>query len=200
MRQEARSRSPRSYPGDPPDGEDAALIASIVAGNLAALGVLYGRYHDDLRRYVLRRVVRSHEADDIVHDVFLTVPRAGAFFDGRSSALPFLMGIAGQVLRERGRQQARWLRVIASLRGTLVRVVSRTPEDAAGEARQIERVEAAVAELSEEKRMVLLMIEREAMSGEEVAAALGIPVATVWTRLHYARAELRGALAERRRR
>jgi RNA polymerase sigma-70 factor (ECF subfamily) len=38
------------------------------------------------------------------------------------------------------------------------------------------------------------------MSGEEVAAALGITVATVWTRVHYARAEVRGAHAERRRR
>jgi RNA polymerase sigma-70 factor (ECF subfamily) len=170
-----------------------------VAGNLAALGVLYDRYHDDLRQYVLRRAVWSHEADDVVHDVFLKVPRAGVFFDGRSSARPFLMGIANQVLRERGRKQARFLRAIASLRETLVRVVSRTPEDAADDARQIERIQAAVADLSEEKRIVLLMIEREAMSGEEVAAALGITVATVWTRVHYARAEVRGALAERRR-
>jgi RNA polymerase sigma-70 factor (ECF subfamily) len=41
------------------------------------------------------------------------------------------------------------------------------------------------------------MVESEGLSGEEVAAALGIPAATVWTRLHYARLDLRRTLAKR---
>jgi RNA polymerase sigma-70 factor (ECF subfamily) len=194
----ARARGPEARPRDPPAGEDAELIARTVDGNLAALGVLYDRHHEALRRYVLRHTASSHEADDVVHDVFLTVPRAGAIFDGRSSALPFLTGIANQVMRERGRKRARLLRVLRSFSDILARVVSRTPEDATDDAREVERLLHAIAALSEEKRTVLLMMEREGLSGEEIAAALGIPVATVWTRLHYARAELRSALENRR--
>jgi RNA polymerase sigma-70 factor (ECF subfamily) len=57
------------------------------------------------------------------------------------------------------------------------------------------RFDAALAKLTEEKRLVFLMVEREGLSGEEVARALEIPVNTVWTRLHHARNELRRALA-----
>jgi RNA polymerase sigma-70 factor (ECF subfamily) len=187
---------PGAAPASIPD--DAELIARVVAGNLAALGALYDRYHEDVRRHVLRRTVYSDEADDIVHDVFLTVTRAGATFDGRQSALPFLLGIANQVARERSRKRARFLRVLSSFGQTLSRVVSRTPEDAASDAREVEHLHDAIAALSEEKRSVLLMVEREGLSGDEIAEALGIPVATVWTRLHYARADLRRAIAKRR--
>ena len=40
-----------------------------------------------------------------------------------------------------------------------------------------------------------LLVEREGLSGEEVARALDIPVNTVWTRLHHARNDLRRALS-----
>ncbi len=56
---------------------------------------------------------------------------------------------------------------------------------------------AGLAKLSDEKRLVLLLIELEGLSGDDVARTLGIPVATVWTRLHYARAELREHLKRR---
>ena len=56
---------------------------------------------------------------------------------------------------------------------------------------------AGLARLSEDKRLVLLLIELEGLSGDDVASTLGIPVATVWTRLHYARVELREHLKRR---
>ncbi|APR83011.1 putative RNA polymerase ECF-subfamily sigma factor [Minicystis rosea] len=178
--------------------DDAELIARIVAGNLAALGVLYDRYQDDVRRFVLRSTMRTADADDIVQEAFLAVQRAGASYDGRPCARPFLIGIAAQIARARFRKRARFLRMLGSLKETVTRAVMRTPEDAASEAREIETVSRALLRMSEEKRTVLLMIEREGLSGEEVAAALDIPVATVWTRLHYARAEVRRALARKR--
>ena len=48
--------------------------------------------------------------------------------------------------------------------------------------------------ISEPKRIALLMAEVEEMTCPEIAAALQIPVGTVWTRLHSARRELRDAL------
>ena len=55
-------------------------------------------------------------------------------------------------------------------------------------------VERALRLISEAKRITLLMAEVEEMSCPEIAAALGIPIGTVWTRLHAARRELRAAL------
>jgi RNA polymerase sigma-70 factor (ECF subfamily) len=48
--------------------------------------------------------------------------------------------------------------------------------------------------VSPKKRVVYLMHEVEGLSGQEIALALEIPVATVWTRLHHARKELLKAL------
>jgi RNA polymerase sigma-70 factor (ECF subfamily) len=76
-------------------------------------------------------------------------------------------------------------------------VTERTPEDEAVQADDAARVTRALSRLTAEKRLVVLMIEREGMTGEEVAGALGIPLGTVWTRLHHARAELRRSLKRR---
>ena len=54
----------------------------------------------------------------------------------------------------------------------------------------------ALASLSEKKREVVVLVTIEGMSGEEVAALLGIPVATVWTRLHHARREMSARMLE----
>jgi RNA polymerase sigma-70 factor (ECF subfamily) len=45
----------------------------------------------------------------------------------------------------------------------------------------------------------LLMSEVEGLTAEEIATALGIPVGTVWTRLHHARRDLRNGLERGRR-
>jgi RNA polymerase sigma factor (sigma-70 family) len=71
-----------------------------------------------------------------------------------------------------------------------------TPESSAAGTEEMRRFEAALGSLSDDKRLVFLLVEREGLSGEEVAASLEIPVNTVWTRLHHARAELRRACAD----
>jgi RNA polymerase sigma-70 factor (ECF subfamily) len=50
--------------------------------------------------------------------------------------------------------------------------------------------------LSETKRVTFLMAEVERFSCAEIAVAFGVPIGTVWTRLHAARRELREALEE----
>jgi RNA polymerase sigma-70 factor (ECF subfamily) len=52
----------------------------------------------------------------------------------------------------------------------------------------------ALERLSEPKRIVLLLAETEGLSSDDIAAALHIPVGTVWTRLHHARRDLRRLL------
>jgi RNA polymerase sigma-70 factor (ECF subfamily) len=56
----------------------------------------------------------------------------------------------------------------------------------------------ALHSLTPQKRVVIVMAEVEGLSGPEIAQALDIPLGTVWTRLHHARAELRKQLSRRR--
>ena len=52
------------------------------------------------------------------------------------------------------------------------------------------------AALSEKKREAFVLVTLEGLSGEEAAQALGVPVNTLWTRLHHARLELSAAIGE----
>ena len=178
---------------------DAELMKQLANGDLQSLGVLYDRYHEDIGRFVKRNVGPT-DCGDIVHDVFLTLVRTAQAYDGRPNARPFLIGIAAQLVRQKRQRFARIARALAGFAAILVGSTRRTPEDAASNAQLMTAFKAALSTLSEEKRLVFLMIEAEGLCGNEVAEALGIPVATVWTRLHYARCELREAILQGRQR
>ena len=57
-------------------------------------------------------------------------------------------------------------------------------------------LERGLGELSDAKRVVLILAEVEGYTCEEIAGMLRVPVGTVWTRLHHARKELRAFYGE----
>ena len=73
----------------------------------------------------------------------------------------------------------------------------RTPEHDADRRDARRTVYAALERLSDKKRTVFILFELEGLRGEEIALALGIPLRTVWTRLHHARHEFEAALKRR---
>jgi RNA polymerase sigma factor (sigma-70 family) len=163
-------------------------------GDLSALGALYDRHHEGVRSFVRRATGGAADADDVTQEVFLTLVKIAERYDGRASARPLLLGIAARLVHRRRRGLARWARALAGV-ATAVSPPSPTPEDAASTSEEMRRFDAALARLSDDKRLTLLLIEREGLTGPEVARILDVPVNTVWTRLHYARADLRRALA-----
>jgi RNA polymerase sigma factor (sigma-70 family) len=180
-----------------PEVSDADLMRALAAGELGPLGELYDRYQDDVRQFARRACARPGDADDVVHDTFLTASRAAGTYDGRACARPFLIGIAARLLRTRRRGWARWTEVLGAFVSTQAEAVERTPEDFAASTEKAERLERALSRLTEQKRLVLLMFEHEGLPGEEIARALDIPLGTVWTRLYHARADMRRALKGR---
>jgi len=142
--------------------------------------------------FAARATAGHADADDLVHDAFLTAARIAGRFDGRASARPWLIGIAARLVHRRARGLGRIARLVERFTWTRARAVD---PSAAVEARSALGVVAGVvARMSAGKRVVLLMAELEGMSGPEIAAALDIPLGTVWTRLHHARRELVSAL------
>ncbi len=186
----ARPR-PRSGPAN-----DADAMRAVARGELSALGDLYDAHHHALRQFLRRHTGDRDLAEDLTHETFLTAARVAASFDGRDSARPFLFGIALRLARRRRTLPERWRAALAGLADVLGHGV-RTPEGEVSDAEQFELFEAALMRLSEEKRAVLLLVEREGLACEDAARALGIPVGTVWTRLHHARAELRHVLRKK---
>ncbi len=172
---------------------DGELFATIAAGDLGALGVLFDRYHDDVRQFLFRAAPSGTDVDDLVQETFLTAARIAPAYDGRHSARPFLFGVSAQLLRRRRRTFAR-LRARLEAWSRLPTNDPSTPEESASANEVRERLLRGMDRLSDDRRIVLVMVEWNGMSGAEVAAALDIPVGTVWRRLHEARHELRRSL------
>jgi RNA polymerase sigma-70 factor (ECF subfamily) len=170
---------------------DAALMSRLAAGESGALGELYDRHHERLRRFVARATADAEDVDDLVHATFLAAAKSAGRYDGRASCRPWLIGIAAQLIRRRRQAFGRVLTALSALAG--LRAASVDPRPALHARGDLER---ALAGLSEGKRLTLLMAEVEGLTCPEIAAALRIPVGTVWTRLHAARRELRQALPE----
>jgi RNA polymerase sigma-70 factor (ECF subfamily) len=170
---------------------DAALLARVGDGDLSALGILYDRHHESVRQFVFWATRSDAHADDLTHESFLKLARIAGRYDGRESARPLLVGIASKLVMELRRTTARWTEVLRSFARSSANRASPTPEGTASLSEDMKLFNVALGRLTPEKRLVVLMVEAEGFSGEEVARALDIPVGTVWTRLHYAREELR---------
>ncbi|MFI6513757.1 RNA polymerase sigma factor [Streptosporangium sp. NPDC050855] len=158
-----------------------------------AFADLFDRHAPALRRYVARRL-GSSLADDIVSDAFLTAFRRRHRYDAaHPDARPWLYGITARLIGRHRRTEVRFYRALVRSGVDEIaepyaeRVDDRVAAQQAGLA-------AALAKLSPGDREVLLLVAWADMSYEDVARALDIPVGTVRSRLHRARARTRRAL------
>ena len=154
---------------------------------------VFDRHAAHIHRYLARRVGRE-VADDLVAETFLVAfGKRGRYDGGYRDARPWLYGIATNLVGQHRREEVRrWRRA---------RDLAAGPFDESGRvlgdltARSIRPLLTEVlAELPGRDRDVLLLIACEDLTYEEVARALCIPVGTVRSRLHRARAQLRHRL------
>ncbi|MDT0379856.1 RNA polymerase sigma factor [Streptomyces sp. DSM 42041] len=184
---------------DPPTpyettADDAALIRES-RERPEVFARLYDRHAADIHRYAARRLGDA-VADDITADTFLAAFRHRTRFDtDRSSARPWLYGIAANLIGKHRRTELRALRALARTGIDPVaeswsdRVDSRVTAQAAHRP-----LAAALATLADRDRHVLLLVAWADLSYQEVAEALSIPVGTVRSRLNRARRKVRTAL------
>ena len=176
--------------------DDEELVHQVAQGHLDSLGVLFDRYHQPLRTFLARLQVPAGDLDDLVQSTFLQLPRAAARFERGRSVKGWLFGLATIVVKRHRRTLSRLARKVSALSREPQTRGPRTPADLVAEEESARRARQALADLSRKKREVFVMVVLEKLSGETVAQSLGIPVGTVWTRLHHARRELRQLLGE----
>ena len=173
---------------------DAELISKIAHDDLGALGAIFDRHHKRVARVLARTGVNSADVDDLVQATFLEVPKTARAYDGRDSCAAWLCGIAVRLASRRRRSLGRLLRAWTSFASTAPTTTLVNPENEAASRQELETFAHALAQLAQKKRDAFVMIELEGFSAEEVARAIGANPATVRTRLHHARQELREAM------
>jgi RNA polymerase sigma-70 factor (ECF subfamily) len=172
------------------DESDVDLLARVVRGELGALGELYDRYARDVWRVAFRMVGSAEDAEDVVHQVFMKLPQIAASHDGRANVRSWVLGIAVRIASRHRRSAGRFLKMIASFANAFATTSPADPERQATVRDELHKFELALAKLSTRKRDAFALIEIEGMTSDEAAHALGVPAATVRTRLHHARREL----------
>src|SRR5947208_4993550 len=167
---------------------DEVLIRRIAGGDQLAMQTLFARHRVALYRWLLRLVGDEALAEDLLSEVFLAMWRQADRFEGRSSVSTWLMSIARfKALSARRR------RTEAELDEKIETTVADPANDTEA-ALQVknrgELVREALTHLSPEHREIIDLVYYHEKSVDECAQILGIPAATVKTRMFYARRKL----------
>jgi RNA polymerase sigma factor (sigma-70 family) len=147
-----------------------------------------------LHRY-LRRRVGAALADDLTAETFAVAFARWETFDRSRPLRPWLYGIASNLMHHHWRSERRKLHAYA--RTGLDPIVEEI-DDAVGRAHagaQQRQLAAALADLRDADRDVLLLHAWAELTDAEIASALSLPLGTVKSRLHRTREQLRNRLA-----
>ena len=140
----------------------------------------------------LRRLgVREADVPDVCQEVFVVVHRRLGDFDGSSALRTWIYGICLRTASQY-RRRAPQLREVSE-EDAREQAVLPDQEDVLERRRARDRLDAALLTLDEDKRAVFVLYELEELPMKEVAAVLGCPLQTAYSRLHGARREVEEA-------
>ena len=175
-------------------GDEAALLARLKAGDPRAFEVFVVTHQHRVFSIALRMLGSRAEAEDIAQETFLRAHRAIGEFRGDARLGTWLYGIASRLCLNRLASAPRRLERAGD---TALLHIASPAADAAGvlERGELEAaLQQAIAELPEERRIVVVLRDLEGLAYEEIAEVLGLELNTVRSRLHRARNDLKAKL------
>ncbi len=163
------------------------------ASTAGDLPEIYDQFADDVWTTLQRLGVDDADLDDACQEVFLVVHRKrGEFSDARGTLGGWIYGIASNVAHQFRQRRARRREVSDDV---LREEQSPTgaPDAPMAHREEVARVERLLSALDPDRRDIFVRVEIEEQTCEEVALATGLPIGTVWSRLHRARAQFAAA-------
>lgn len=172
---------------------ESTLVRRCVAGERLAWRRLHRQLYPVARTFLQRMGVLAPDLDDACQDVFLQLFRALPGFRGEAEIKTWLYRLCATVAGRRRQRTDVTQAVLRLLAWRRADPPTCSPGDGGTEARLLEY---ALSRLRHSERLVFVLYELEGLSGKEIAQIVGIPEATVYTKLHYARRTFRAALGE----
>ncbi|MGW3991867.1 RNA polymerase sigma factor [Amycolatopsis sp. NPDC004772] len=168
-------------------------MSSVAGGDQRALRHLYERHSGGMFRLLRRLTSDAGVAEEILQETWLAVWQSAGSFRAESSVRGWLYGVA----RRQAHNRLRRASVVEVDLDEAAAVPDAAPgvEDRVLAGAERSALAAAVTELPEHLREVLVLVLVEDLSYPEVAAALGIPVGTVKSRMSHARRQLGARLS-----
>jgi RNA polymerase sigma-70 factor (ECF subfamily) len=171
-------------------------VVEVPPGPSLEFRAIYERWFSEVSRWIRAMGGPEAEREDLVQDVFLVVHRRLPDFDGQNVA-----GWLYQIARHRVRDFRRLLWVRHLLLGRVplsesLSAGSASPADSLETNEKRALLERLLGKLNESERAAVVLFEIDGYSGEEIAEIQGVPVNTVWARIHKARKKLKASLAK----
>lgn len=143
-------------------------------------------------RQALARLAPELDADDLLQELFLIALSKTSQLSRAATPHAWLYGVAVKLAfsRRRTARLRRFFRLSEAEHAAVVDSPSRSLEQRDAQ----QRVGRALESLTLAKREVFVLFELQGLTGEDIAAALRIPLKTVWTRLFHARKEMSAAI------
>jgi RNA polymerase sigma-70 factor, ECF subfamily len=160
-------------------------MAAVRQGRREAFEEIFARYRGPIWAFFRRRTPDRETAAELAQDVFVAVLDAAARYEGRGAFRSYLFGVATHLL-------AAWRRRTPATMATSIANadVAGTNADPA----DVLWVRRAIDSLDPIDRDVLMLREYEALTYDEIATLLGVPINTVRSRLFRARLALKAEL------
>jgi RNA polymerase sigma-70 factor (ECF subfamily) len=181
------------------DDEDAQLMLAYARGEMRAFETLYARHRGALYRYLMRQARDGEIANDLFQEVWSRVIVNRARYEPRAKFRTFLFTLAHNCFIDHCRRR--------KSRPTGANVEDADEADLLPADREVQpdvmlereessrRYRAALASLPAEQRDVYLLHEESDLSLEDIARVTGVGAETAKSRLRYAVAKLKAALA-----
>jgi len=155
---------------------------------------IYETWYDEVSRWVRALGGPEAEREDLVQDVFVVVHRRLVDFDGEN-----VPGWLYQIARRRVRDFRRllWVKNLLHKRSEIpegLMYVGPGPADALETKQKRRLLEQLLDKLNEPERAALVLFEVEGYSGAQIANLQGVPLNTVWARIHKGRKKLQAHL------
>ncbi len=172
--------------------EDELLKWKFRRGSPEALSRIYAKYFDSMLTLAMGLLRQAQDAQDIVHDVFVSFARSANDFRLRGSLSGYLATSVVNRVRDRRRQEQRHARgrevepsVSSSEANPAERVLC---------SEQAQRLNEALASLPYDQQEVIMLRLKGGLRFREIAKAQGVPITTVQSRYRYALDRLRSML------
>ena len=192
--------SPSAPPPDERAQTDAHLVRRMADRDKAALAELYDRFSRPLYSTALRVVSDRAEAQDLVHDAFITLWDKAAEFDARrGSAFAWAVTLVRNRAIDRVRMRRRRQEILtASAPADLgYDETASSADDSAVLGDEARAVRAAIATLPLEQKRAVELAFFGGLTQQEIAARLAEPLGTVKARIRRGLLKLRDALPRR---
>lgn len=177
------------------DTPDVELVACLKAGHQKALGILYDRYAALVFTVAMQILGRRDEAEDLVHEVFLTFWKQDKYNPNRGGLSTYLSLLTrSRALNKLGSRESQQ-RVTNRLQSAeSPEFDAATPLELAAQDEQQVRVRAALAQLVPSQQQVLELAYYKGLSQSQIAAQLNLPLGTVKTQARQGLLKLRQIL------